>query len=136
MKENLFWIWISRLEYMNYETLEQLLRDFGSFEKIWNLKRKDIEEKEYLSNYLKRKILDKSLKENLQKYLDYIKRNNISIISYKDNLYPKKLQFIENRPIVIYAKGNLEGINNESVRNCWSKRLYKLWVRSNKNDYI
>ncbi|MBO5348248.1 MAG: DNA-processing protein DprA [Clostridia bacterium] len=52
-----------------------------------------------------------------------MEKNKIEIINYKDNRYPQKLNYINNKPIVLYMKGNMSNINNESVavvgsRNC------------------
>ena len=124
MSEDLYWIWISRIEYLDYETLIKLLEDYKSLDKVWNLKRTEIESKDYLSVYVKKRLLDFNLRKNLNRYLEYIKRNNIKIINFKDELYPERLKYIENRPIVIYVMGNIEGINKESVRYCWCKKMY------------
>ena len=116
MIEDYYWIWISRLEYMDFRTLQRLLQDYGSIKRIMESKREEILMKDYLSNYLKKKIFDFSLRKDLDKYLSYIEKNNIKIISYQDKDYPVKLHDIDDKPIVLYVKGNIKCINEDSVR--------------------
>lgn len=62
-------------------------------------------------------------RKNLEKYTKYMEKNKIEIINYKDSRYPTKLKYITNKPIVLYMKGDISNLNNESVaivgsRNC------------------
>ena len=45
----------------------------------------------------------------------YIKKNNIKVISINDKEYPESLKRIYDPPIVLYANGNLNLLNNKSI---------------------
>ncbi len=47
-------------------------------------------------------------KRDTSKELEYVEKNNIKIISYFDNEYPKQLKQIQYPPIILYVKGNLK----------------------------
>ena len=93
-------------------------------DKRYNLKTK-LEHLEKEKNIIK--ICDKlhiELNSNLNKYLEYMQKNNIYCIpiSYKE--YPKNLRRLRYPPIIIYAKGNYNLLKEEKMiavigaRNC------------------
>ena len=43
------------------------------------------------------------------------KKNNIDIITYKDNNYPKKLKYINDYPLIIYVKGSITEADMNSI---------------------
>lgn len=45
--------------------------------------------------------------------LDCCRKSNIKIISIYDGEYPRKLHQIEDKPLILYADGNLDLLNNE-----------------------
>ena len=59
-----------------------------------------------------------------------MRKNNIKIVKYTDDEYPQKLNNKQNKPIVLYMKGNLENINNESVAIVGS-RMASLYGKKN-----
>ena len=46
---------------------------------------------------------------------DYMKNNDIKIITLLDKEYPEKLKNIYDKPKVLYAKGNIKLLNEQSV---------------------
>lgn len=132
MNEKLFWIWVSRLEYITCEDIDYLIKEYGTYETIFDLKEDDLLENKYLTESKKKRITNISLKKNLGKYLEYTERHEIMIISYKDKLYPEKLKFIDNKPVVLFVKGNIEGINNESAAIVGSRKCTKYGIEVTK----
>lgn len=110
-----YWIWISQIKNMTFEVFDLLLKKYENIRNIWNLNEKELKSNSFLSEILLLELCNESYKSNLTKYLRYINKNDIKIIKYTDNNYPQKLNNIPNKPIVLYAKGNLKNINNESV---------------------
>ncbi len=94
---------------MTFEVFDLLLKKYENTRNIWNLNEKELKSNGFLSEILLLELCNKSYKSNLTKYLRYI------IIKCTDNNYPQKLNNIQNKPIVLYSKGNLKNINNESV---------------------
>ena len=84
----------------------------------------------FLSKFLILELNNSTYRRNLEIYLKYMRKNNIKIVKYTDDEYPQKLNNIQNKPIVLYMKGNLENINNESVAIVGS-RMASLYGKKN-----
>ena len=97
---NIYDIWFSRVEITNSIKL-RLLQKFESSE-IWNLSRNDLIELK-LKEVTIKKILDLNYKKNLEKYKEYLEKHKIILLSYKDELYPKKLKYILDKPVYIFV---------------------------------
>jgi len=54
-------------------------------------------------------------KFNLDKYINYLEKYNIRVISFKDEVYPKCLKNINNMPAFLYVRGNLENFYGDNV---------------------
>jgi len=61
------------------------------------------------------KIIDPKYKKNLDKYLEYMDKNNIDIITIYDEDYPNNLKSIYDPPISLYIKGNKKILNDKSI---------------------
>lgn len=115
MTEIMYWIWISRMKNLDFECFDQLMRKYGSLSKLWQLSKEELITNTFCNVSILSDFLCKEYRQNLQNHIVYINKHNIKVINCYDNQYPVKLKYIENRPIVLYALGNLKGINNESV---------------------
>ena len=62
-----------------------------------------------------KQILDIRYRLNLEKYEEYMRKNNIEIIHIYDKYYPKKLKDVYDKPIVLYIKGNKKILNEFSL---------------------
>ncbi len=107
-------IWFSRIEINNKIKLE-LLHKF-EVKEIFGMKRQELGiilgEKH---NKIIDKILDLKEREKLEKYEKYLKEKEIKIISFKDELYPKKLKNIDDKPVYIFVRGNLDILDEDNV---------------------
>lgn len=112
MTEMEYWIWLSMLNIDNIVKI-QLLEQYNHPKIIWNLKEKDLIEIVAKENI--REILNVKYRENLDKYINYMKINNIQVISFYDERYPDKLKNIYSPPVVIYAIGNVELLKQFSI---------------------
>ena len=114
MVEILYWIWISRIKKVQNKTLLKLLEKYKLPNQIYELSYYEL-----LKNQVKEfeivEILKKEYRDNLQDYYDYMVKNNIDIIPINNKYYPEKLKNIEDKPIVIYTKGNKEILNKTSI---------------------
>lgn len=98
-----------------FEVFDLLLHKYGSLYNLWNLKNKDFIQCELFSKNILEDFCNIEYRKNLDKYIEYMKKENIKIITYLNKDYPVKLHFIKNKPIVLFYKGNLLNINKESV---------------------
>lgn len=111
------------MKYLYYEAFEMLINKFDNIENIWRLDYYELSTCDFLNSKIVAELCDQELRKNLKKYLDYMKKNGIDIINCFDQNYPHNLKYIENRPIVLFYKGDISIVNNESVaivgsRNC------------------
>lgn len=61
------------------------------------------------------KILNIQKRIKIEKYLEYIEKNNIKLLTFRDKEYPQKLKYIKNKPAFLYVRGNLENIYSDNV---------------------
>lgn len=114
MKNVEYWIWLSRIEGISSKILIELLNKYKSPKILWNKTKEELIEDGIKEDYAE-KLIDSSCRTNLDKYLNYMKKNNIEIISLYDTYYPDKLKVIYDPPIVLYVKGNKKILNNKSI---------------------
>lgn len=111
---NLYWIWFSRINKIGTKTQNKLIEKFENPEKIWNLTEKELTEIKLEKEKIEI-ILDKKYRQDLKKYEDYMKKQNINMITINDEKYPEKLKNIYDPPVVIYVKGNMDILNDASL---------------------
>lgn len=140
MIEMEYWIWLSMLNIDNIVKIK-LLEKYNHPKIIWNLKDKELVE--MVSKEEIREILDEKYRRNLNKYIDYMNKNNIKVINFYDERYPLKLKDIYSPPIVIYAIGNIELFKKFSIaligsRICseYGKTITKKFARDLANKEV
>lgn len=111
---NKYWVWLSSINNLSLDIIYKLLERYKEPEKIWYLDKKDLERLDINKENIN-KILDIYYKQNIDNVMFYIKKNNIKVISINDKKYPESLKRIYDPPIVLYANGNLNLLNNKSI---------------------
>lgn len=99
-----YWVWFSRINKIGAKTQNELLEKYKTPQKIWNLTKNEIENT--LTKEKRDILLNKAYKENLEKYMEYMEKNSIKMITIKDKKYPQNLRNIFDPPVVLYVKGN------------------------------
>lgn len=94
-------IWFSRVEISNSIKLK-MFQKFES-QQIWNLSKQELMSLN-LKECTTEKILDVNYKKNLEKYETYLRKKEIFLFSYKDELYPEKLKYISDKPAYIFVR--------------------------------
>ena len=106
----IYLIWLSILNFKPIEKL-QLIQIIGTPEKIFKLTEKQL--REYTnSEEIIRKIINIEKRQEAEKILNQIEKENIKLITIMDKEYPKKLHRIYDKPILLYAKGNTKLLNS------------------------
>lgn len=116
---DLYEIWFSNLKISNREKIEIL--KLCTPEEIWKmkegeLKNLDLKERTILE------ILNYNNRKNLEKYFDYMEKNNINLIYFYDEKYPSKLKNISNFPAYIYIRGRRENLYEDNVAIVGSRK--------------
>ena len=107
----LYWIWLSEKCAIATKDFRGIAERFEDPFELYRLEVEEIEHIEGISERLKNKLADKSL-ENAYSTLKYCKDNKVSIISYRDERYPKRLKEIENPPVLLYVLGELPELDS------------------------
>lgn len=114
MKDMEYWIWLSRIEGLSPKLVWDLIQKYNNPKNLWNKTKEEL-----ISDGLKEiyadRITDNEFKTNLDKYLKYMKENNIEIITIYDKEYPDKLKVIYDPPAFLYLKGNKEILNEKAI---------------------
>ncbi len=118
-----YWIWFSKLNTISVKIKNELLKIYKTPEKIWNLTKKDLQETDILSSKEIEIIQDINNRQNLEKYIEYMCKNNIKMITIQDKKYPENLKNIFDPPVVLYVIGNTQILKSKSIaiigtRNC------------------
>lgn len=109
-----YWVWLSRIENVEPIILLNLIQKYKSPKIIWNKTEKELL-KENIDKDTVNKIINKKYRYNLEKYIIYMKQNNIHIINIFDEEYPIKLKNTYDPPAVLYIKGNKNILNNDGI---------------------
>lgn len=123
MENKIFWIWLSRIEGLGCVRKNKLLQLYKTPEEIWKLSYKEIVSIDGFGEKIAKNILDCRYRKDLDKYIEYMKKNDIKIVTIYDKEYPNKLKCIYDAPVTLYVKGNKDILNNNSIsivgcRNC------------------
>ena len=111
--KNIYDIWLSNIDVSNSVKL-RLIEYFKESKKIWEADKKLLLEYGFKEMSIN-KILDNNYKMGLEKYANFIEKNNIDLLLCNSNKYPEKLKCIENRPAFLYVRGKLENLYGDSV---------------------
>ena len=114
MEDLKYWIWFSRLENLSPKKLLEILRTYGEPKVVFNKSKEEL-----ISNGLTEKeaneITKQEYKNNLEKYIEYMQKNEIQLITINDEDYPQKLKQIYDPPVILYLKGNKKVLNEKSI---------------------
>lgn len=143
MDYNKYWVWFSRINILNCLQKERLIEKFETPENIWKLSKIELQEKTDLSECEIDEILKKEYREDLEKYVDYMQKNDIKMITILDKNYPLKLKHIYDKPVILFARGNIDLLSEKSIaivgcRDCteYGQNISKkLAYDLSKNDF-
>ena len=106
MEELEYKVWFSKIEISNKNKLE-LLKRFETCKNIWNLDKNILKEEKYNDRIIS-KIFELDKKNNLEKEVNYLYKNNIKLLTIYDENFPEKLLNIFDCPSQIYLRGDIK----------------------------
>lgn len=115
LKEKKYWIWLSLIPNLGSRKKQELLKQYKSPEVIYRLEEKDLLEIKGMGEKTIKNILSKTIRERVEKDMEYMIRNNIDIISIEDLEYPQILKEIYDPPISLYCKGNASILKQKAI---------------------
>lgn len=111
-KKLIYWVWLSRIENLETKYIKKILEKYN-IEEITRLSLKQL--LTIVPENQAKQILNKKYRLDINKYVEYMEKNNIKIIPIDDEKYPEKLKKIEDAPLWLYAKGNIDILNGFSL---------------------
>ena len=79
-----YWVWFSRINKIGAKVQNELIQKYKTPEEIFRLTKDKLQENNNLESEKIEIILDKSYRENLDKYLEYMEKNGIKMITIED----------------------------------------------------
>lgn len=121
MNNAIYFVWLSKIKELNQIDKRTLLEKY-KIEELWKL------DKSELISILKDEnkanaLLDEEYKKGLERELELLQKNNIKLITIFDKKYPINLKNIYDYPVVLYAKGNIDILNNLSIAIVGSRSI-------------
>lgn len=114
MEDIRYWVWLSRIEGLNPKVLNDLIKKYKYPKVLWNSTKEELIQEGMKETYAN-KITDSKYREGLNRYLEYMKNNNIELINIYDKYYPDKLKVIYDPPAILYVKGNKEILKEKAI---------------------
>ncbi|MEE9331926.1 MAG: DNA-processing protein DprA [Methylophilaceae bacterium] len=111
--EAALWVSLSQIQGLGNANICQLLTKFGSPDKIFSASISQL--REVVSNPLASKVNQGVQTKAIQPTLDWLKKNNTHIVTLADTSYPQRLLQTSNPPVVLYAIGNLDWLNQPAI---------------------
>lgn len=115
LKEKKYWIWMSLIPNLGSRKKQELLKLYKNPEVIYHLEEKELSEVKGIGEKIVKHILDKGMKDSVEKHMEYMIKNNIDILSMEDKKYPQILKEIYDPPISLYCKGDSSILNQKSI---------------------
>ncbi len=115
LEKKKYWIWLSLIPNLGNKKILTLLKIYKNPETIYYLEEKELLKIKGIGRNTVKKLLDANIKKKVEKHIEYMRRNNIDLISIKDKKYPKLLKEIYDPPISLYAKGNNNILNEKAI---------------------
>ena len=126
LEKKKYWIWLSCVKGLGSKRKQILLKRYKTPEKIYNLKKEEILQNKGFNEKLAETIICKENRENIEKQIECLQRQNIKILTIEDAEYPKILKNIYDYPVSIYVKGNETILNVPAIGivGCREPSLY------------
>lgn len=110
-----YWIAFSSIEALDSVFVQRLYNYFGDIESAYNASQGELSQIDGLSIKKTEKFIEQRKKIDIDKTTDEVYRRGISYITFDSPQYPQMLKQIEDAPVVLYYKGNLNDCNLEKT---------------------
>lgn len=107
-QELLYYIATSMLQDVGPIKAKQLISYLGSPEQIFKESAKCLDKIPNIGEAIIKVIKSKDVIINAEKELEYIEKNNISVLTYVDENYPYRMKNCEDSPLLFFYKGNVD----------------------------
>lgn len=119
---------------LNIQRLEIILSSYGSIKEA--VDDYFFELKSHSLKWLDRFTLKSSLNDELSLFKNKLDTNEIFLLSYEDEIYPKQLRFLEDFPLILYYQGNLEVLEKKEIITVVGSRNYTKYAEIILNNIL
>lgn len=108
MQSNIkYWVWLSSLISISPLKKALLLKYFDDPALLWECSEHELKTLDICTPKMIKVITNKDARDELPQIMESIIKNDIDIMTIKDNLYPEELKNIPDPPVVLYYKGTI-----------------------------
>ena len=107
-QELVFYIATAMLQDIGPVKAKQLISYVGSPEQIFRESPSTLKKIPTIGEALAKAICEQHVMEQAEKELDYITKNNISVLTYVDEAYPHRMKNCEDSPLLFFYKGDID----------------------------
>ncbi len=122
MKEDLFVMWLTRIDTLGIKKQRLLLNSFSSAEEIFHAPKKLLETVKGISQLNVTKITEKQHEKYLSLYEKELDDNNTRYISFQNREYPQLLREIPDAPLGLYIIGTMPDSSKTFISLIGSRR--------------
>ena len=108
------WVWLATRSGIGVRGRAELLRRFGTAERIYAMDRAALQAEEGLRRSWLEPLLDKSL-DGAERILAQCDRFDIRLLTYAEPAYPERLRNIADPPALLYYQGRLPDFDHEAA---------------------
>ena len=115
LEKKKYWIWLSCIKGLGSVRKQILLNRYKTPEKIYTLKKEEILQMKGFNEILAENIICRENRENIDKQIEALQKENIKILTIEDKEYPEILKTIYDYPVSIFVKGNEKILNTPAI---------------------
>lgn len=105
MNEKIYQIALTQIDGIGPKGIRSLMKNFDAVSDVFGTDYKDLVDLGIRKNIIQQ-IIDGSTLESAQSTFELCEKKDIKILFYQDNEYPKRLQYFDEMPPILYYKGN------------------------------
>ena len=124
------------MEQIDSRFIQRLYNYFGDIELAFNATLSDLSQIDGLNIKKAETFIDLRNKTNPDKVLELVTQRNIRYLTFEDEKYPQMLKNIENPPMVLYYKGNLDDCNLEKTLAVVGSRKASYHAKEELNKFL
>lgn len=106
IEEKYYKIWLTLIKNLGIKRYSSLIKKFHCNKNIYLAQGNDLKDCKGVGENLIKQLLDKNIRINAKRHLQFMIKRNIDIISIEDEEYPDILKTIYDPPISLYIRGN------------------------------
>ena len=109
-KDTLYWIWLSEALGAGSSAFRRVISLYDTPFDVFRAEESELEQIPDLTERAKKALCDKSL-QRATDVLDLCEREEIGILTYDEDAYPRALREIQKPPMILYYRGSLPDFN-------------------------